>query len=222
VGSWRILLGGVASASVLGVGVAAPTLTRPVSHARDLSVSSLTQVLPVSSLTQVLPVSSLTRVVPASPLTRVAPRASVTHREGCDLPGLPEAGPVVSALAGALGAPCGSSDTPGGSWSNLVGAGSSAALGGKANTSGRATRMRPARPATTSMLPGLSAVTSAIPGLFALTSMVPGPSTAGPVTAGPVTAGPVTGRPAGAGPLTGALWSLGGAFGGAQLGSQQP
>jgi hypothetical protein len=117
------LLGGVASAGVLGVGVAAPTLARPVSHARDLPTSSLTQVVPVSALTGVVPVSALTRIapasaparaVPASALTRIAPASALTwaaasgsaaRRVGCDLPGLPQVGLVVSALAGALGAP---------------------------------------------------------------------------------------------------------------------
>jgi hypothetical protein len=213
VSSWRILLGGVASAGVLGVGIAAPTLARPVSHAHDLSASSLTQLVPVSSLTRVVPASSLTRVGPASSRTRVVPSGSAASRVGCDLPGLPEAGPVVSALAGAFGAPCGSSDTPGGRWSDLTSLWSSAATGGKASTTGRATRLLPGVSAMTSMLPGLFPVTSAIPGLSALTSVVPGPSAARSVT----------GRhPADAGAVTGALASLGGAFGGAQLGSQQP
>ena len=196
--SWRILLGGVASAGVLGVGVAAPTLARPVSHARDLATSSLTQVVPVSSLTGVVPVSSLTQIASASSLTRAAPASSLTRavpsgsaarRVGCDLPGLPQAGLVVSALAGVLGAPCGSSDTP-----------------------GRATSVLPRVPVVTSVESGLSAVTSAIPGLSAVTRVVPGPSRAGSVT----------GRPPGVGAVVGALSSLAGAFGGAPLGSPQP
>ena len=204
--SWRILLGGVASASILGVGVAAPTLARPISHAPDLPVSSLTQVVPVSSLTRVVPVSSLTGVVPVSSLTRVVPGGSAASGVGCDLPGLPQAGPVVSALAGAFGAPCGSSDAPGGSWPDLTGTGSSAAADGAAGgTTNAASR-------AASMLPGLSAVTSTIPGLSAVTSVVPGPGTTRSVTD----------RLTGASAVTGALSSLGGAFGGAQLGSPQP
>jgi hypothetical protein len=54
VSSWRIVLGGVASAGVLGVGVAAPTLTRPVPHAHDLATSSLTKLVPASSLTRLV------------------------------------------------------------------------------------------------------------------------------------------------------------------------
>ena len=196
--SWRILLGGVASASILGVGVAAPTLARPISHAPDL---------PVSSLTQVVPVSSLTRVVPGG---------SAASGVGCDLPGLPQAGPVVSALAGAFGAPCGSSDAPGGSWPDLTGTGSSAAAdgaaGGTTNAASRAASMLPGLSAVTSTIPGLSAVTSVVPGLSGVTSVVPGPGTTGSVT----------GRLTGASAVTGALSSLGGAFGGAQLGSPQP
>jgi hypothetical protein len=44
--NWRILLGGVASVSVLAVGVAAPTLARPVSRAGDRPTSALTAVVP--------------------------------------------------------------------------------------------------------------------------------------------------------------------------------
>jgi hypothetical protein len=186
------LLGGVASASVLGVGVAAPTLARPVSHAPGLPASSLTWVVPVSSL------------------TRVAPSGSAARRIGCDLPGLPQTGLVVAALAGALGAPCGSSDTPGGSWSHLTGAESSAVAAGNTSTSGRATSTLPRASAVTRVVSGLSAVTSAIPGLSAVTRMVPGPRSTGSVNV----------RPAGA--VVGALSGLAGAFGGAQLSSQQP
>jgi hypothetical protein len=215
--SWRILLGGVASASILGVGVAAPTLARPISHAPDLPVSSLTQVVPVSSLTRVVPVSSLTGVVPVSSLTRVVPGGSAASGVGCDLPGLPQAGPVVSALAGAFGAPCGSSDAPGGSWPDLTGTGSSAAAaagaaGGTTNAPSRAASRLPGLSAVTSTIPGLSAVTSVVPGLSGVTSVVPGPGTTGSVT----------GRLTGASAVTGALSSLVGAFGGAQLGSLQP
>ncbi len=115
--NWRILLGGVASASVLAVGVAAPTLARSVPRGGDR---------------------------PTSALTVVVPSGSAASGVGCDLPGLPQAGPVVSALAGAPAASCGSSDTT--------------------NVSGRAT----------SMIPGLSAVTSAIPGLSGLGGMFGG------------------------------------------------
>lgn len=93
--NWRILLGGVASASVLAVGVAAPTLARPVSRAGDR---------------------------PTSALTAVVPTGSAASGVDCDLPGLPEAGPVVSALAGAPGAPCGLSDTTGLVTGSLAGA----------------------------------------------------------------------------------------------------
>jgi hypothetical protein len=81
--NWRILLGGVASASVLAVGVAAPTLSRPVSRAGDRPTSALTSVLP---------------------------SGSAASGVGCDLPGLPQAGRVIWALAGAPVAPCGASD----------------------------------------------------------------------------------------------------------------
>jgi hypothetical protein len=223
------LLGGVASASVLGVGVAAPTLARPVSHVRDLSASSWTQVVPPSALTRLMSASALTRVVSASAGTRVAsassrtrevPTGSAARRVGCDLPGLPQAGPVVSAMAGALGAPCGSSDTPGGSWSDLTGAGSPAGPAGPAdpaNASSRATSTLrggsavPSRSAVTNAVPGLSVVTSAVPGLSAVTSVVPDLSTARLVIGGLASASVVKG----------ALSSLGGAFGGAWLGSQQ-
>ena len=188
--NWRILLGGVASAGVLAVGVAGPTLGRPVSRADDR---------------------------PTSALTGVVPTRSAASGVGCDLPGLPEAGPVVSALAGVPGAPCGLSDTT-----------------------------KVPRHAT-SVLPGLSAVTSAIPGLPSLPSLpglssLPGVSgLSGPPDLGSVTGAPsgVSGRQAGAGSLggtsgslagslagasavTGALAGLGGVFGGAQLGLQQP
>jgi hypothetical protein len=106
--NWRILLGGLASASVLAVGVAAPTLARPVPRAGDR---------------------------PASALTGILPSGSAVSGVGCDLPGFPQASLVISALAGALVAPCGVSDTT--------------------NVPGHAS----------SVLPGLSAVTSAIPGL---------------------------------------------------------
>ena len=109
--NWRVVLGGVASASVLAVGIAAPTLPRSVSRADDQ---------------------------PTSALTGIVPSGSAARGVGCDLPGLPLAGPVDSALAGVPGAPCGLSDTT-----------------------------KVPRPAT-SMLPGLpgaSAVTGALSGL---------------------------------------------------------
>ena len=140
--SWRILLGGVASASILGVGVAAPTLARPVSHARDLATSSLTQVVPVSSLTGVVPVSSLTRVVPGG---------SAASGVGCDLPGLPQAGRVIWALAGAPVAPCGASDL------GSVTASTSGISGRQADTG-----------SLTGSLAGASAVTGALSGLGGL------------------------------------------------------
>src|ERR1700689_3626800 len=96
--NWRILLGGLASASVLAVGGAAPTFTRSGSHADDRPTSA----------------RSVSRAgdQPASALTGIVPSGSaVSGSVGCDLPGLPEAGPVVSALAGAPGATCGSPAT---------------------------------------------------------------------------------------------------------------
>ena len=166
--NWRILLGGVASAGVLAVGVASPTLARPGARADDR---------------------------PTSALTRVVRSGSAARGVGCDLPGLPEAGPVVSALAGDPSAPCGLSDT--------------------ANVPRHAT----------SMLPGLSAVTSAIPGLSGLSGLPDLGSGAGAtsgISGKQVGAGPLAGSLAGASAVTGALSGLGGAFGGAQLGSQQP
>jgi hypothetical protein len=117
--NWRILLGGLASASVLAVGIAAPTLARPVSRAGDRPASARSV-----SRAGDRPASALTGVVPAG-----------TPASLCDLPGVPQAGPVVSALAGAPSAACGSPDTT-----------------------------SVPRHAT-SMLPGLSAMTNAIPGL---------------------------------------------------------
>jgi hypothetical protein len=160
--NWRIVLGGVASAGVLAVGIAAPTLPRSVSRADDQ------------------PTSALTGIVPSGP---------AASGVGCDLPGLPQAGPVVAALAGAPGTLCGSSDTT----------------------------TAPRR--ATSVLPGLSAVTSAIPGLPDLGSVTGATSR---VSGSQVGAGSLTGSLAGASAVTGALSGLGGAFGGAQLGSQQP
>jgi hypothetical protein len=169
--NWRIVLGGVASASVLAVGIAAPTLPRSVSRADDR---------------------------PASALTGSVPSGSAASGVGCYLPGLPQAGPVVAALAGAPGTLCGSSE--------------------------RTTVPRRA----TSVLPGLSAVTSAIPGLSDLSGLsdLPGlgsvTGATSRVSGSQVGAGSLTGRLAAASAVTGALSGLGGAFGGAQLGSQQP
>jgi hypothetical protein len=170
--NWRILLGGVASASVLAVGVAGPTLTRPVSRASDRATSAL---------------------------TGVAPIGSAARGVGCDLPGLLQAGLVISALAGAPVAPCGFSDTT--------------------NVPSHAT----------SAIPGLSAVTSAIPGLPTVTSALLGLPDLGSVTASTgsisgrqLSAGSLTGSLAGASAVTGALSGLGGLFGGAEPGSQQP
>jgi hypothetical protein len=163
--NWRIVLGGVASAGVLAVGIAAPTLPRSVSRADDQ------------------PTSALTGIVPSGP---------AASGVGCDLPGLPQAGPVVAALAGAPGTLCGSS----------------------------ATTTVPRR--ATSMLPGLSAVTSAIPGLSSLSGLGSVTGATSRVSGSQVGAGSLTGSLAGASAVTGALSGLGGAFGGAQLGSQQP
>ena len=71
----------------------------------------------------------------------------------------------------------------------------------------------------TSVLPGLSAGTSAIPGLPDLGSVTGATSR---VSGSQVGAGSLTVSLAGASAVTGALSGLGGAFGGAQLGSQHP
>jgi hypothetical protein len=78
--NWRILLGGVASATILTVGVAAPAFAQSVSRA-DTPTSSL------SGVKQTLGGSGGSVIL-------------------CNLPSLPMAGPEASAAAGAIGAPC--------------------------------------------------------------------------------------------------------------------
>jgi len=185
--NWRILLGGLASASVLAVSVAAPTFARSVSRAGDRPTSA-------RSVSRAGHRSASARSVSraghrsASTLTGVAPRGSAAGG-GCDLPGLPQAGLVVSALAGAPGAACGSPDTIG--------------------VPGRAT----------SVLPGLSPVTSAIPGLSGLPDLRPvlGASDVSvrQVVAGPLT-GSLAGASAVTGALAGLGGAFGGAELGSQ------
>jgi hypothetical protein len=119
--NWRIVLGGVASAGVLAVGIAAPTLPRSVSRADDQ------------------PTSALTGIVPSGP---------AASGVGCDLPGLPQAGRVIWALAGAPVAPCGASDL------GSVTASTSGISGRQADTG-----------SLTGSLAGASAVTGALSGL---------------------------------------------------------
>jgi hypothetical protein len=195
--SWRILLTGVASAGILTVGIAAPALGQPVSR---------------------------TDIRPASSLTGAAQGTGGPAAAGalCDLPSLPMAGPVDSAVAGMLGAPCGSSGTTGGTSSGPIAAGSppvgrdaanaarDAARGtarGAANAArgtarGAANAARGTARGATSMLPGLSSVSGAIPGLSSLSSVVPGLSS-------------VISNLPGASAVTGALPGLRGGPGGA-------
>ena len=184
--NWRILLGGVASAGILTVGIAGPALAQSVSR------------------TDILPASSLTGVIQG---TGGSAAAGVL----CDLPGLPMAGPVDSAVAGVLGAPCGSSSTTGGMSSGPTGAGSP--VTGARDAANAANAASGARDATSaasgaaSMLPGLSSVSSVVPGLSAVTSGLSGLTT---VTG----AGSLSNLP-GASTVTGALSGLGGTSGGA-------
>jgi hypothetical protein len=73
-----------------------------------------------------------------------------------------------------------------------------------------------------SVLSGLSAVTSAIPGLSGLPDLGSVTGATSRVSGSQVGTGSLTGSLAGASAVTGALSGLGGAFGGAQLSSQQP
>jgi len=186
--SWRTLLVGVASAGILTAGIAAPALGQSVSR---------------------------TGSRPASSLTGAAQRTG-SAAALCDLPGLPMAGPVDSAVAGMLGAPCGSSGTTGGTSSGPIAAGSPArgaarhaanAARGTARDATNAARSaanaaRNAARGTAGMLPGLSSVSGAIPGLSSLSSVVPGLSS-------------VIGNLPGASAVTGALPGLRGGSGGA-------
>ena len=144
--NWRILLGGLASASVLAVSVAAPTFARSVSRAGDRPTSA-------RSVSRAGHRSASARSVSraghrsASTLTGVAPRGSAAGG-GCDLPGLPQAGRVIWALAGAPVAPCGASDL------GSVTASTSGISGRQADTG-----------SLTGSLAGASAVTGALSGL---------------------------------------------------------
>jgi len=133
--NWRILLGGVATASILTVGVAAPALAQSVART-DLPTSSL------SGLTQ--------GTGAASGLL-------------CGLAGLPLVGPVVSQLSSVLGASCSSAGATGDVTSALTGGGSSGGVTSAASSvtsilpglSG-VTSAVPGLSTVTSLVPGLS------------------------------------------------------------------
>jgi hypothetical protein len=135
--NWRILFGGVASASILTVGLAAPALAQTVSRAGSptSSVSGITQELGGTGAATLL----------------------------CALPSLPTGSLGVSAAAGILGAPCGTS------------AGSS--------TSNHTQVTSASTPNASSAASGLSSVSGAIPDLSKATSVVPSLSSmTGPVS----------------------------------------
>jgi hypothetical protein len=197
--NWRILLAGAASAGILTVGIAAPALGQPVSR------------------TDIRPASSLTGATQGTGGPAVADAL-------CDLPSLPMAGPVDSAVAGMLGAPCGSSGTTGGTSSGPIAAGSPPVARNAANAArgtardaanaarGAARGATKAARGATSMLPGLSSVSGAIPGLSSLSSVVPGLSSVISRLPG---FGPLISNLPGASPAAGALPGLRGGSGGA-------
>ncbi len=136
--NWRILLGGVASATILTVGVAAPALAQSVSRAGTptASLSGVTQNLGGSGGGVIL----------------------------CDLPNLPMAGPEASAAAGAIGAPCNTSASTSSDLLQTNGApardlgSASSALAGLNSVSGSIPDIRTA----TNVVPGLSNLTGTL------------------------------------------------------------
>jgi len=209
--NWRILLGGVASASILTVGLAAPALAQSVSRA-DSPTSS------VSGVTQELGGTGAGTLL-------------------CELPSVPTGGLGLSAAAGILGAPCGSSDSSGSNSSS-----SNTAQLTSASTPSSASGAASGLSSVSGAIPDLSTATSEVPTLNNMMGPVSGntsddsnnydstsnngsSSGLGAVTGatgGVANIGSLTNQLPGGSTVTGALSGLGGTSGASQGSQQQP